>query len=122
MGLPPYGENKVVPVPSRHAQKNALAVSFSTLTEVAANRTFLILAGTSFVCGLSTRGLVQNHFVLLCSDFGIPSMTSSSILAMMGWLQAPQLLLGNRGVGRKLQGQSDRLGQHVPDATCRVRP
>lgn len=84
VGLPPYGETEIVRPQPRHAQPNALAVSFSTLSEVATNRTFLILAGTFFVCGLSTAGLVQNHFVPLCNDFGIPSMTSSSILAMMG--------------------------------------
>ncbi len=84
VGLPPYGEAKLVPPQSRHAQPNALAVSFSALSEVLTNRTFLILAGTFFVCGLSTAGLVQNHFVPLCGDFGVAAMTSSTILALMG--------------------------------------
>ena len=84
VGLPPYGETKVIRPPPRHAQPSALAVSFSALSEVATNRTFLILAGTFFVCGLSTAGLVQNHFVPLCADFGVAAMTSSTILAVMG--------------------------------------
>jgi predicted MFS family arabinose efflux permease len=82
--LPVYGEREIVRPLPRRDQPNALLVSFSALSEVATNRAFLILAGTFFICGLSTAGLVQNHFVPLCSDFGIPSMTSSSILAMMG--------------------------------------
>lgn len=75
-----------MPAPPRHSQQSALAASFACLAEVALNRTFQIQAGTFVVCGLSTSGLVQNHFVQLCSDFGIPSMTASSILAMMGGL------------------------------------
>jgi predicted MFS family arabinose efflux permease len=82
--LAPYGETKAeAPQPQSLAQ-NPLIASISALADVAGNRTFLILAGTFFVCGLSTSGLVQNHFIPLCSDFGIAAMTSSSILAMMG--------------------------------------
>lgn len=84
VGLPRYGDAQLAPPPSHQAPANAVVVSFSTLAEVASNRTFLVLAGTFFVCGLSTSGLVQNHFVPLCSDFGVPAVTSASILAMMG--------------------------------------
>lgn len=82
--LAPYGDTQRVPPPPHRAHANALAVSLSTLAAVIGDRTFLILAGTFFVCGLSTSGLVQNHFVPLCSDFGVPAVTSASILAMMG--------------------------------------
>jgi predicted MFS family arabinose efflux permease len=48
------------------------------------NRAFWILAGTFFVCGLSTSGLVQNHFIPLCHDFGVATVAASGILALMG--------------------------------------
>lgn len=83
LGLPAYGDTEVAashPV----SQQNPIAASFAAFTQVASNRTFIILAGTFFICGLSTSGLVQNHFVPLCSDFGVSSITSSGILAMMG--------------------------------------
>ena len=43
-----------------------------------------MLFGTFFVCGLSTNGLVQNHFIPLCHDFGMDAVAAASVLAMMG--------------------------------------
>ena len=45
---------------------------------------FWILAATFFVCGLSTNGLVQTHFISLCADYGVPSVTAASMLAIIG--------------------------------------
>ena len=45
---------------------------------------FWILFGTFFVCGLSTNGLVQTHFIPLCHDFGMGEVQAASVLAMMG--------------------------------------
>jgi sugar phosphate permease len=82
--LPSYGDTVVVPAPSRRSDANALKVSFSALRLAVGNRTFWILAGTFFVCGLSTSGLVQNHFIPLCHDFGVATVAASGILALMG--------------------------------------
>lgn len=84
VGLPPYGEARIVPAPASRPRENPIAASFAVLRGAASNRTFLLLAGTFFVCGLSTAGLVQNHFVPLCLDFGIAPVASASILALMG--------------------------------------
>jgi predicted MFS family arabinose efflux permease len=84
INLPSYGDTTVVPAPSRRSGANALKVSFSALRLAVGNRTFWILAGTFFVCGLSTSGLVQNHFIPLCHDFGVATVTASGILALMG--------------------------------------
>ncbi len=84
VGLPSYGESEVVPSPSPRAGGNALKLSFDALALVAGNRTFWILAGTFFVCGLSTSGLVQNHLIPLCHDFGVETMAASGVLATMG--------------------------------------
>jgi sugar phosphate permease len=82
--LASYGEDEVVAPPVRRAGSNALALSFSALAMASRNRTFWILAGTFFVCGLSTNGLVQNHFIPLCHDFGMDAVSASGVLALMG--------------------------------------
>jgi len=84
LALPSYGETEVVPPPSRRAGGNALTLSFAALALASRNRGFWILVGTFFVCGLSTNGLVQNHFIPLCHDFGMDAVAAASVLAMMG--------------------------------------
>jgi predicted MFS family arabinose efflux permease len=42
------------------------------------------LFGTFFVCGASTNGLVQTHFIALCGDFGIVPVMAAGMLAMIG--------------------------------------
>ena len=34
-------------------------------------RAFWVLFGTFFICGASTNGLIQTHFIPLCGDFGL---------------------------------------------------
>ena len=57
---------------------------FKALAQAARNRTFWILAGTFFICGLSTNGLVQTHFISFCGDNGLSAVPAASVLAMMG--------------------------------------
>ncbi|HEY0929543.1 MAG TPA: MFS transporter [Gemmatimonas sp.] len=55
-----------------------------TLREVSSSRTFWILFATFFICGASTNGLVQTHFVSMCGDYGMMAVAAASVLAMMG--------------------------------------
>jgi predicted MFS family arabinose efflux permease len=57
---------------------------FTILAEVASNRIFWILAASFFICGLSTNGLLQTHFISLCGDNGLSAVPAASVLAMMG--------------------------------------
>lgn len=66
------------------ADGSVVARSFRALRGASANATFWILAGTFFICGLSTSGLVQNHFIPLCHDFGMDAVAASGVLALMG--------------------------------------
>ncbi|HEX3992227.1 MAG TPA: MFS transporter, partial [Acetobacteraceae bacterium] len=84
LALPSFGETEIVPPPSRRAGGNALTLSFAALSVAARNRGFWILFGTFFICGVSTNGLVQNHFIPLCHDFGLDAVAAASVLAMMG--------------------------------------
>ena len=86
LGLAPYGETAVVPAPQGAAPGfAALAVlPLTVLREAARTRTFWILFGTFFICGASTNGLIQTHFVTLCGDYGITAVAAAGVLAMMG--------------------------------------
>jgi sugar phosphate permease len=86
VGLAPYGEEPrhVAPQPARAPAPFTLRGPFVALREAARNRVFWVLAGTFFICGLSTNGLIQTHFIPLCGDFGMGAVPAASVLAMMG--------------------------------------
>jgi predicted MFS family arabinose efflux permease len=50
----------------------------------AQSREFWILAGTFFICGASTNGLIGTHLIPACMDHGIPVVTAAGMLAAMG--------------------------------------
>jgi len=70
-GLLPYGASPDTPalVPSR---ENPLANALRVLRESARKGDFWLLAGSFFVCGASTNGLVGTHLIPACMDHGIP--------------------------------------------------
>jgi sugar phosphate permease len=84
VGLAPYGEKAVLPPSSLRSGNSVLEASFGALRAGWGNPIFWVLAGSFFVCGLSTSGLVQNHFIPLCHDFGVDTVTAAGVLAMMG--------------------------------------
>jgi sugar phosphate permease len=57
---------------------------FAALAFAARSRAFWILAGTFFVCGASTNGLIGTHLIAACHDYGIPQVRSAQLLAVMG--------------------------------------
>lgn len=84
LGLRPYGEAEDAVGPSAPSAPLGLAGPFKVLAEASRNRTFWILAGSFFICGLSTNGLVQTHFISLCGDRGLSAVPAASVLSMMG--------------------------------------
>ncbi|MBS0536303.1 MAG: MFS transporter [Proteobacteria bacterium] len=85
LALPIYGETAVTPAPASGQGLWSLMLSpLVVLKEVSRTGTFWILFATFFVCGCSTNGLVQTHFVTFCSDYGLAAVTAASVLAMMG--------------------------------------
>jgi predicted MFS family arabinose efflux permease len=48
------------------------------------HRDFWLLAGTFFVCGASTNGLIGTHLIPACVDHGIPEVRAAGLLAVMG--------------------------------------
>jgi sugar phosphate permease len=45
---------------------------------------FWVLAGTFFICGASTNGLIGTHLIAACHDYGISAVHSAQLLAVMG--------------------------------------
>lgn len=54
------------------------------LVAVWRSRAFWLLAGSFFICGASTNGLVGTHLIPACHDYGIPEVKAAGLLAMMG--------------------------------------
>jgi MFS family permease len=85
LNLPIYGETTITPAPQAGVGLLTLLTSpLIILKEVSKTSTFWILFATFFICGLSTNGLIQTHFVTLCGDYGIVPVAAASVLAVMG--------------------------------------
>jgi MFS family permease len=85
LNLPLYGETKVTPPPVEGVGLVSLLMApLYVLKEAARVPVFWVLFGTFFVCGSSTNGLVQTHFITLCHDYGLAATAAASVLAMMG--------------------------------------
>jgi len=83
LGLAPYGasDNEGRLVASR---RNPAATALLALRDGLRSRDFWLLAGSFFICGASTNGLIGTHLIAACLDHGIPQVAGASLLAAMG--------------------------------------
>ncbi len=79
IGLLPFGQTEPSPI-SPTVTRSPL----QTLSWVSKSRDFWILAGSFFICGASTNGLVGTHLIPACVDHGIPEVRAAGLLAIMG--------------------------------------
>lgn len=103
VGVRPYGEpvrldagaeasagaTRVPDVPSDPEQPATREVgagrtAVRVLREVSHSMTFWILAGSFFICGWSTNGLIQTHFIPAAHDHGMSPTTAAGLLAAIG--------------------------------------
>ncbi|WP_419899346.1 MFS transporter [Roseomonas sp. USHLN139] len=85
LGLAPLGGSGVVPpAKPKGGLLDLLASPLRALREASASRAFWVLFGTFFICGLSTNGLIQTHWVSLCGDFGVAPVGAAGMLAVIG--------------------------------------
>ena len=85
VGLAPFGARAVEPLPAQSAGFGAMLASpLRALWEARASRTFWVLFATFFVCGLSTNGLIQTHWISLCGDYGVAPVAAAGALAAIG--------------------------------------
>ncbi|MFI4983543.1 MAG: MFS transporter, partial [Nevskiales bacterium] len=83
VGLVPFGGTWVQP-PSRASSGNVIGVSVAVLREGMSTGWFWLLIGTFLVCGASSTGIVQQHFIPFCADNGLLPVRAASYLALMG--------------------------------------
>jgi sugar phosphate permease len=95
VGLAPYGEDAAAPAPPPPRRGSPAAVAVATLARASRSRDFWLLAGTFFVCGASTNGLIGTHLIPACVDHGIPEVQAAGMLALMGIFD----LFGTTGSG-----------------------
>lgn len=93
VGQRPYGEPEPVAGlaeagtgvddPGYH-KTNPAKRAMTVLFEAVRVRDFWLLAGSFFVCGASTNGLIGTHMVAAAFDCGIPEVRAATLLAAMG--------------------------------------
>jgi len=83
LGLTPFGDAAGTP-PVPIGKGNPVTAAFEALGEGVRSRDFWLLAGSFFICGLSTNGLIGTHLIPACFDHGIPEVMAASLLAVMG--------------------------------------
>ena len=85
VGLKPFGALALEPPPPQALSLSAMMVSpVRALFEARRSRTFWVLFATFYVCGLSTNGLIQTHWISLCGDYGVAPVSAAGALAAIG--------------------------------------
>ena len=84
LGLHAFGADPAHTHAVAPAKRRSLWEPIAVLAEARSSSLFWVLAGTFFVCGLSTNGLIQTHFITLCGDYGLAAVPAASVLAMIG--------------------------------------
>ena len=86
IGLVPYGADaSYVSEEITHKRLwDAASSTFSLFRQAVPSGAFWILMGSFFVCGWTTNGLIQTHFVPAAHDHGMPATTAASLIAFVG--------------------------------------
>lgn len=86
VGETPYGhqEGDDIPAPPTRPRRGLAHETVAILLEAMRHRAFWILFGTFWICGWSTNGLIQTHFIPAAHDHGMPATTASGLLALIG--------------------------------------
>lgn len=79
-GVRPYGQAADLPA----APATKPLAPLTALAAASKTRAFWVLAGTFFICGASTNGLIGTHLISACHDVGITPLRSAQLLAVMG--------------------------------------
>jgi MFS family permease len=82
LGLAPYGSTEIEPAPV--VTGNPFASAVRTLDAVRRSRAFWLLAGSFFICGASTNGLIGTHLIPAAMDHGFGEVAAAGLLATIG--------------------------------------
>lgn len=82
IGLLPYGatDSFVAPTPL----ENPIRSAFHAFRDAKSDGTFWLLWGSFFVCGFSTNGLIQTHFISAANDHLLVASVAAGYLALIG--------------------------------------
>jgi MFS family permease len=81
-GIAPFGGADIEPAPA--PARNPFAAAVSGLGEARRDASFWLLAGSFFICGLSTNGLIGTHLIPAAMDHGFGEVAAASLLATIG--------------------------------------
>jgi MFS family permease len=81
-GIAPFGGADIEPAPT--PARNPFAAAVSGLGEARRDTSFWLLAGSFFICGLSTNGLIGTHLIPAAMDHGFGEVAAASLLATIG--------------------------------------
>ncbi len=82
VGLNAYGATEVDTAPT--VAGNPIVNAFRGLRIGTRSRDFWLLAGSFFICGASTNGLIGTHLIPASIDHGMAEVTAASMLAVIG--------------------------------------
>jgi sugar phosphate permease len=83
IGLRPYGADESWEAPPATTAP-AFGAAIDALRFAMRSRTFWLLAGTFWVCGATTTGLIATHLIPAAHDHGIAQVTAAGLLALIG--------------------------------------
>ncbi len=112
MGIEPYGAAEVPTGAARGVGaggERSAGPSVErrvSLAQAARNRDFWLLAMGFFVCGYTSTGIIQFHFIPYAIDHGFHQMQAANALGLMGALN----IVGTMASGRVC----DRVGNRIP--------
>ncbi|WP_232493237.1 MFS transporter [Novosphingobium kaempferiae] len=84
-GVRRFGEAHDTPPAPAMKQAATPWLAIEALLRAGRTPMFWLLAGTFFVCGLTTNGLVGTHMIAFCGDHGIAAVAAAGLLSLMGF-------------------------------------
>ena len=82
LGIPPYGASELASVGAD--QGNPFGAAIRGLKLAVRSGSWWFLAGSFFICGATTNGLIGTHLIPASMEHGIPEVTAASLLAVIG--------------------------------------
>jgi MFS family permease len=82
LGLAPYGGTEADNLPINRVGAGRIALQ--GLVDGVRSKSFWFLAIGMMICGATTMGLIQPHFVPAAHDHGMPATTAAGLLALVG--------------------------------------
>lgn len=78
------GAEMAAPAATRGTLRRTASGALGQLRDAARGRAFWLLAGTFFICGWTTNGIISTHWIPAAHDHGLPATTAAGLLAVVG--------------------------------------